>query len=153
VPSSATLEQVAYLEPANGSVPPEMPIFVNYSPEFPYGLPVPGSRRYKIGMHHSGSRVDPDHQDLSADEGLSEQFEQVAKKFLPGFEPRPVIQERCIYDNSPDTDFVVDRSGNVVVGSGTSGHGFKFGPLLGEWLAELALGGASPGARFALARF
>jgi sarcosine oxidase len=153
VPGSATLEQVAYLEPADGSAAPEMPIFVHYSPEFPYGLPVPGSRRYKIGMHHSGPRVDPDHQDRSADDGLSERFEQVAKKFLPGFEPRAVMQERCIYDNSPDTDFVVDRSGNVVVGSGTSGHGFKFGPLIGEWLADLALGGASPRARFALARF
>ena len=30
--------------------------------------------------------------------------------------------------------------GNVVVGCGTSGHGFKFGPLLGELLADLAEG-------------
>ena len=42
--------------------------------------------------------------------------------------------------HSPDEDFVVDRIGNVVVGSGTSGHGFKFGPLFGEWLADLGDG-------------
>jgi sarcosine oxidase len=153
VPGSATLEQVAYLEPAGDSAAPEMPIFVHYSPEFPYGLPEPGSRRYKIGLHHSGPRVDPDHQDQAADEELSARIEQAAKRFLPGFEPRAVTQERCIYDNTPDTDFVLDRNGNIVVGSGTSGHGFKFGPLLGEWLADLALGGTSPRARFALDRF
>jgi glycine/D-amino acid oxidase-like deaminating enzyme len=45
-----------------------------------------------------------------------------------------------VYDNSADTDFVLDRVGNVVVGCGTSGHGFKFGPLLGELLADLAEG-------------
>ena len=152
VPGSATLEQVAYLEPAEDSAA-EMPIFVHYSPEFPYGLPVPGSRRYKLGMHHSGPLVDPDHQDQSPDEGLSERFQDAARRYLPGFVPRAVNQERCIYDNSPDTDFVIDRSGNVVVGSGTSGHGFKFGPLIGEWLADLALGGTSRGARFSLGRF
>ena len=53
----------------------------------------------------------------------------------------------------------MDRIGNVVVGSGTSGHGFKFGPLLGEWLADLAAGTAggpvagARGQRFALRRF
>ena len=46
--------------------------------------------------------------------------------------------ERCVYDNSADTDFVLDRVGSVVVGCGTSGHAFKFGPLLGELLADLA---------------
>jgi len=153
VPGSATLEQVAYLEPAGDSAAPDMPIFVDYSPEFPYGLPVPGSQRYKMGMHHSGPLVDPDHQDQSPDERLSERIQEAARRYLPGFVPRGVTQERCIYDNSPDTDFVIDRSGNVVVGSGTSGHGFKFGPLIGEWLADLALGGTSPGARFSLGRF
>src|SRR5262245_14400968 len=153
VPGSATLEQVTYLEPADTSVVPEVPIFVHYSPEFPYGLPVPGSRRYKIGMHHSGPQIDPDHQEQAPDEELSARIEQAAKRFLPGYEPRAVAQERCVYDNSLDTDFVVDRTGNIVVGSGTSSHGFKFGPLLGEWLADLALGGTSPRARFALSRF
>jgi len=57
----------------------------------------------------------------------------------------------------------VDRIGNVVLGSGTSGHGFKFGPLLGDWLAWLATNGladldqageaSGPPARFALSRF
>jgi sarcosine oxidase len=59
---------------------------------------------------------------------------------LPSLDPQPVATERCVYDNATDADFVLDRVGRVVVGCGTSGHGFKFGPLLGELLADLAEG-------------
>ena len=59
-------------------------------------------------------------------------------RLLPSLDPEPVATERCVYDNSADTDFVLDRVGRVVVGCGTSGHAFKFGPLLGELLADLA---------------
>jgi sarcosine oxidase len=171
VPGSATLEQVSYLAPATAAgagLAPPMPIFVHYGGEFAYGLPVPGSDRYKMGIHHGGPVIDPGRPDQAADPGLTRRVELAAKAFLPGFDPRPVAVERCVYDNSPDTDFIVDRIGNVVIGSGTSGHGFKFGPLLGEWLAALATsaGGlprpagrstqaaaAEVPARFALARF
>jgi sarcosine oxidase len=55
---------------------------------------------------------------------------------------------------TPDEHFVLDREGPVVVGGGGSGHAFKFGPLLGEMLADLALGrpGRIPRGRFALRR-
>jgi len=165
VPGSATLEQVAYLAPASGIVPPSaMPIFVRFGGEIPYGLPVPGTQRYKVGIHHGGPLIDPDHQDDAADPRLVRRIEQVAREFVPGFDPSPVALERCVYDNSPDSDFIVDRTGNVVIGAGTSGHGFKFGLLLGEWLASLADTAVSGGRnwsgelsaladRFALARF
>lgn len=159
---AATLEQVAYLAPAEGgddsAVFPDrhsMPIFVHYGGEFPYGLPVPGSNRYKLGLHHGGPATDPARQDHSPDAGLAGRTELAAREFLPACDPVPVATERCVYDNSPDTDFVVDRVGNIVIGSGTSGHGFKFGPLLGEWLATLAVArsGAGVPPRFALSRF
>ena len=66
------------------------------------------------------------------------------RRFLPGLDPVPVATERCVYDNSVDADFVLDRVGNVVVGCGTSGHGFKFGPLFGDLLADLAEGATPP---------
>jgi len=161
VPGGATLEQVAYLVPAGqaqGRPLPEsqgMPIFVHYGGEFPYGLPVPGSDRYKLGLHHSGPPAGPDGQDRSPDAVLADRIQSAARQFLPGHNPVPVAAERCLYDNTPDTDFVVDKIGNIVIGSGTSGHGFKFGPLLGEWLASLAGGQDDAGVpgRFALSRF
>jgi sarcosine oxidase len=55
---------------------------------------------------------------------------------------------------TPDQDFVLDRRGALVVGSPCSGHGFKFGPLLGELLAELATEEALAATeRFSLGRF
>jgi sarcosine oxidase len=160
VPSAPTLEQVAYLEPA-GDPPPEMPIFISHSAApMPYGLPVPDSPLYKIGLHQSGPAADPDSQGQDEDAGLTARAARLAALHVPGYRPQPVRTERCIYDNTPDEDFIVDRAGRIVVGSGTSGHGFKFGPLLGGWLAGLAAGDQAglplPGfaaARFSLGRF
>jgi sarcosine oxidase len=151
VPSSPTHEQVAYLAPAGP--PPDTPIFIRHDDHAPYGLPVPGSDRYKIGIHQSGPPVSPDAQDQSPDPALMARLAAVAEQYLPGYQPVPVATERCVYDNTPDGDFVLDRIGNVVIGCGTSGHGFKFGPLFGTWLAALAAGGAGlPPPRFGLAR-
>ena len=177
VPGTATMEQVSYFLPAGRGLPerpgtdpggtdpgadwPALPIVVHYGGRFLYGLPVPGSTRYKAGLHHGGPATDPGRLDHAESSALSVQTEQAVAEFLPGLQPRAAAVERCVYDNSPDEDFIIDRIGNVVIGAGTSGHGFKFGPLLGEWLAALATEGAArPGAptaefpprRFALSR-
>jgi sarcosine oxidase len=139
--------------PGAPSTPPT-PIFISYGDPSPYGLPVPGSSLYKIGIHQSGVLTDPDAQTADPDQAMLARLAEVAQRYLPGYVPEPVATERCIYDNTPDEDFIVDRVGNVVVGCGTSGHGFKFGPLFGEWLAALAFGSAPPPSqRFGLARF
>ncbi|MGO8958763.1 MAG: FAD-dependent oxidoreductase [Streptosporangiaceae bacterium] len=153
LPFRATLEQVAYLRPAAPDDPPA-PIFMRHGRQAPYGLPVPGSPLYKVGIHPSGPVADPDTRDQPADDYLVARISDVARQMLPGHDPVPARTERCIYDNSPDEDFVVDRVGNVVIGCGTSGHGFKFGPLFGDWLATLATGqpGEAPDQRFALTR-
>jgi sarcosine oxidase len=155
VPSAPTMEQVGYVAPAE-EPGPEMPIFIGHgADDEPYGLPVPGSPLYKIGFHHTGPPVDPASQEQGPDQGLTARLSGLARRYLPGFVPDLARAERCVYDNSPDEDFIVDRAGRIVIGSGTSGHGFKFGPLLGEWLTDLATG-RDPGPaarRFSLARF
>jgi len=140
VPSAATLEQVGYLALAAAAPGPGMPIFIGHGGDEPYGLPVPGSPLYKIGLHHSGPPADPSGQDRGPDPGLSARLTGLARRYLPGLNPELVRTERCVYDNSPDEGFIVDRVGRIVIGCGTSGHGFKFGPLLGGWLADLAAG-------------
>ena len=63
---------------------------------------------------------------------------------FPGLDPRPVHSEACLYTMSPDGDFVLDRIDGVIVCGGYSGHAFKFGPLLGRLIADLAQGRPLP---------
>jgi sarcosine oxidase len=139
LPSAATQEQVAYLDLAGGPAA-DLPILIEHGGRAFYGLPVPGAAQYKTGLHHGGPVADPDQQDQDHDRGLAGELAGFLRRCLPGLTASPVSFERCVYDNSPDEDFVIGRIGNVVIGSGTSGHGFKFGPLLGDWLAALAIG-------------
>jgi sarcosine oxidase len=76
------------------------------------------------------------------------------RRRLPGLDPVGVAAETCLYTMTADEDFVLDRVGPVVIGAACSGHAFKFAPLLGEVLADLALGGEPdiPRGRFSLAR-
>ncbi len=99
--------------------------------------------------------ISPGGQQDSEDPALRADIVAAVRRYLPGYRPEPVASQRCVYDNTPDEDFVVDRAGPLVIGCGTSGHGFKFGPLIGEWLADLATGREPAGmpSRFALARF
>jgi sarcosine oxidase len=137
-----TLEQVVYLAPRQGTVD-GIPVFVERRRPWFYGLPVAGSGLVKISLHGAGPVVALDHHDLSdePDPALVAELTASARRVLPGMGSEPVGTERCVYDNSPDGDFVIDRVGAVVIGAGTSGHGFKFAPLIGEVLADLATGG------------
>jgi sarcosine oxidase len=160
----ATLEQAAYLMPRSGSVA-DMPVFVERDRPWFYGLPVASSGVLKIALHGGGrpvplADISGGHVPNDPDPALLEALAGAARRLLAGFDPEPAATERCLYDNSPDGDFIIDRVGQVVVGAGTSGHGFKFAPLLGEVLADRATGtphavGLDPGhdlARFAPAR-
>ena len=73
------------------------------------------------------------------------------QEWFPGLDPRPVHTATCLYTTTPTEDFIVDRVGPVVIGSPCSGHGFKFTPLVGRMLADLADGtSTATDPRFAL---
>jgi sarcosine oxidase len=156
-----SLPQVAYFDAARsgGSDPARLPVFIEWGTAMVYGLPVFGSGphagTFKVSHHTPGPTLrayDPSAAATAAatstptpaldadDPAHLDSLTDAVRRLLPGLDPEPVATERCVYDNSADTDFVLDRCGNVVVGCGTSGHGFKFGPLLGELLADLADG-------------
>jgi sarcosine oxidase len=64
-----------------------------------------------------------------------------------------VVETRvCQYENTSNGDFLVDRHPdmpNVWLVGGGSGHGFKHGPALGEYVAA-RLSGAAGEPRFSL---
>ena len=95
----------------------------------------------------SGERV------VSA-EGLRAMREYLAFRF-PAMENAPLLETRvCQYEQSPDSNFIIDRhplAENVWLLSGGSGHGFKHGPALGEYVTGRLLDRAEAEPRFSLA--
>jgi sarcosine oxidase len=163
VAAPASFPQVAYVAPKDAGAPEQPPVFIEWGDDMIYGLPTPddtdsGRPLFKVSHHTTGEPVagfDPtDPSPLSDDAALLGLLRDAVARLLPSFDPEPVATERCVYDNSADTDFILDRAGRVVVGCGTSGHAFKFGPYLGELLADLAEDSAPAfvGERFGLSR-
>ncbi len=133
VETTATLEHVAYVRAA-----PELPIFIDFAEPAVYGLPTPATDVYKIAVHHGGPPIEPE-AEYRPDPAAVDALGAAIANWLPGAELLEI--DVCPYDNTPDESFVVERRDGLVVGAGTSGHAFKFGPLLGEQLARLVLQG------------
>ncbi len=133
-----SLQQVVYLRPEHPGT--DIPLFIEWGDDTVYGLPVPvtGQHLLKLSHHAPGPPVAPDAITSDDDSRLVDQLLNAAARLLPTFSQTPVATERCAYDNTLDSDFIIDRVGRIVIGCGTSGHGFKFGPLLGEIMADLA---------------
>lgn len=115
------------------------------TPHHVYGLPsgeYPGLM--KVCYHH-GDAVDPEERDCPR--AMTDiQDVQILCDFvrahLPNLKPQPDIMERCMYTNTPDTHFILDRHpkyDNIVIGAGFSGHGFKLSPVVGKILYELSM--------------
>ena len=152
VAAAPSLPQVAYFRPQRGGAA-LLPVFIEWGDDMIYGLPVPGTGphagTYKVSHHTPGpvlATYDPADPAAFAmdDPALLARLTAVVGRLLPTLVRSPVATERCLYDNTVDADFVLDRVGRIVVGCGTSGHGFKFGPLLGELMADLAEGSRPP---------
>ena len=80
-------------------------------------------------------------------------YDEVIKERLPGLSRDCVACVTCMYTTTPDGDFVVDRHPehpSVVIVSACSGHGFKHGPAVGEYMASRILDGAPSEPRFSL---
>jgi sarcosine oxidase len=80
-----------------------------------------------------------------------ERLQKYVAEWVPGVDASRPDSISCLYDSTTDSDFVLDRVGPVTVAAGFSGHGFKFGPALGDVLARLALHGERAPERFRLA--
>jgi len=111
-----------------------------------YGFPYDPELGLKVARHHSEDFVSVDdvHRDLTgADEARVRAF---TRAHMPGADGRVTSSAICLYTNTPDGDFILDThpaGPGVAFASACSGHGFKFAPVIGEALADLALTGAS----------
>ncbi len=133
--------------------PPALPTWLFQKDEI-YGMPDLESRGLKIAVDRHGERVDPDTQSrLASAEGAEEARRFVEQRF-PALRGAPIVETRvCQYENTWNGDFLIDRHPemeNVWFVGGGSGHGFKHGPAVGEYVAGRILDGAASEERFSL---
>jgi sarcosine oxidase len=106
-----------------------------------YGFPYDETAGLKMAGLHFGDRVDPDTVEREPRAIDEERIRAWLRRRLPAADGERRRAQVCLYTNSPDGHFIVDRDGPVTYASACSGHGFKFGSAMGEVLADLALSG------------
>jgi sarcosine oxidase len=158
---TTTRQEVVYFEPVGSELSFEagrFPIFIELGSGF-YGFPTHRRGAMKVANHHKGEPVEP----YSSERPVTGEFISLCRaffaEFIPSLSGAEVRETRvCIYNNTPDDDFIIDwhpEVENVLIASGFSGHGFKFGPTVGRVSADLLISGRTSFniERFSLSRF
>jgi len=132
-PIKVTTEVVAYFERRDASL---WPSFCHHLEPEIYGLPSPDGL-VKIAEHGSGAETHPDERSFEPDSATIQRLEEYARQWLPGIVPTALRSATCLYAATPTDDLFIERSGSLILGVGLGGHGFKFGPAVGDRIASL----------------
>jgi len=118
-----------------------------------YGFPLLDTKKFgepaglKLAHHFPKEVTDPDKVDRQTTENDIQNLKYCLDKYLPGVFDSILSTKICLYANSPDENFIIDKlpgyEENVSIACGFSGHGFKFSSVVGEILADLAIEGRS----------
>lgn len=158
LPLRVTRQQEFYFLPKYqpNDKPAPLPVFGDLDTKF-YGFPDFGPG-FKTADDSLGKETSASEIDRTLDMGKRDQLLQWLQAILP--DPSFSYQEgaTCMYTVTPDKDFLIGphpHNPHVIVAAGFSGHGFKFAPLIGKILADLAVDGSTgyPIERFRLDRF
>jgi len=155
-----TRQEVFFFAPQAGDTryePGRLPGWADFNGgDIYYGFPNLEGRGFKIAHDAHGPPMDPDSGDRTASaQALADVRAFMARRF-PDLASRPLSEARvCQYENSSNGDLLIDRHpewANVVLVGAGSGHGFKHGPAVGRYAADLLLGTLrNPEPRFSLA--
>ena len=123
------------------------PAFCDYAGPY-YGHGELGGLGFEVAWDGPGAEIDPDTLERLPDP----ESERLAREYLgrrfPALADAPLVGSRvCQYDLTADTHFLFDRhpehAGWWLLG-GSSGHGFKHGPALAEYVADCVEGRREP---------
>ncbi len=150
LPLSVTRQTVFWFRPTEPSAYAlgTQPVFVWERPGLsPYGFPcLDEDGGVKIGLHHRGVETDPDAVDRDITDAEATDAADLVRPLMPTLPGTFLRAIACLYTTTPDHHFVIGMHpahANVAVACGFSGHGFKFVPVVGEILADLALDGTT----------
>ncbi|OBB60301.1 N-methyltryptophan oxidase [Mycobacterium sp. 852013-51886_SCH5428379] len=151
IPITVERQVLYWFDPVGGTTPFEQhPIFISEDAAGAqvYGFPAidgPGGG-VKVAFFRNGVECTPETIDRTVyDEEVDEMRREIVR-LLPALDGPLLHSATCMYSNTPDQHFVIARhpdAANVTVACGFSGHGFKFVPVVGEILADLASTGTT----------
>ena len=140
LPVEPSLEQVSYFRLDEPAALPTLIERWDDGVHADYAVPDPWDPgAFKVGLHQGGVAVglEPGERPAEVDpDRLERSRAHATARFAAHHETGEV--DACLYTNTPDEDFVLDRVGPIVIVSACSGHGFKFVPLIGRIAADLA---------------
>jgi sarcosine oxidase len=147
LPLSVERQGLFWFEPVGNSAafqPDRCPIFIwEYGlHQFFYGFPDLGDG-IKIGIHHQGQPTEPMLLDRVVNPLETKAAHDLLRRFLPQAAGALKSTAVCMYTNTPDEHFILDRHPahpQVIIASPCSGHGFKFSPVIGEIIANMITG-------------
>ena len=141
---------LAWLTPKRPELfaPDRFPVFlIDVEEGSYYGFPAHDGHGLKVGWyHHFRERIDPDDPDRSTRPDDEAALRAFAERYLPDGAGPTEMLKACMFTNSPDEHFLIDRlpdAPQVSVAAGFSGHGYKFCSVVGEIMADLAVDGAT----------
>jgi sarcosine oxidase len=109
-----------------------------------YGFPVVEVPGFKFGRyHHRGESMPAERMRREVDAEDEALLRAFAARYFPEGNGATMALRACMFTNTPDEHFLVDRHPEhpqVVLASPCSGHGYKFCPVIGEIVADLATG-------------
>ena len=140
--------------------PGAMPVWIDFEGSF-YGFPSFDGVGLKACPDWLGPRERPDDSAREVAEATVEASRAILRRRFPAMAEQAIVKTwTCFYEVTPDAHFVIDRHpdlANAWVAGGGTGHAFKHGPVIGEYLAALVGGDraaaaalAPPDDRFAL---
>jgi glycine/D-amino acid oxidase-like deaminating enzyme len=152
-----TRQEVFYLGPPPGDgrfALGAIPVWADFAEEI-YGIPELKGRGFKLAPDRHGPPADPDSLERIVTPETTRQVLEYAARRFPGLAGAPIVgSEVCQYTNTSNGDFLIDRHpelANVWLVGGGSGHGFKHGPAIGEYVTARILDGGPVDPRWSLA--
>lgn len=153
----ASRQEVFFFGPPAGDdrfSPPALPVWIDLG-ELVYGIPDVEHGGLKVALHQDGPPFDPDRDEhMVSPEAVATMRIIVGQRF-PDLAGAPLLHSQvCHYENTANGEFLIDvhpAASNVWLVGGGSGHGFKHGPAVGEYVAERLVTGGNGEPRFSIA--
>ncbi len=155
VAAAVTHQDVVYLGAPPGWATPDVPGWVDYDGAM-YGTGDVEGLGFKVGPDFEGDPIDPDTLDRLPSQRSIDVARTYMKRRFPALGAAAVVMTRtCQYTSTPDANWIVaphPEHPSVWIVGGGSGHGFKHGPALGEYVGGLVAGNIAPDPNLGLGR-